>query len=454
MRQKLSVPRWIWWVFGCSFVVGFILLCSCGVGGFFAYQLVQQELPPPVTLADIKKAIPDLPIYPQAKFDERRTNFIVNRSLRRALMVDETIFILYFETADPFEKVKGWYQRQLPPLGWEYSETEDFFYRGGESLMIVRGLFSKFKFTLAYGSCALPDWLINRLEERVKQNPEDCDAWASLAYGYFCFGQWHESQKALQRATQKPLRTKDAQLRLAKLLLWIGSDEKVLPIIRAFGRDDAYWRFNEARLLLKLGKWKEAEQVLTSALASAAFSKDWEDWFHALRGIARWKQNKFQQALSDFEQAYQINTSWWQLTAWANWKLGKKERTRKIIQMAAQEDYSDAKSILKRGKKAVWLGIISAYSPYWLTKRWFEGAKVQGKWAVEVICVPESQNEALLKDAVVFAVNGQSFGSDQEFWHRLDSISEQAKEGETVNLSVWRRGKVEQVTVKFEQFFK
>jgi tetratricopeptide (TPR) repeat protein len=275
-----------------------------------------------------------------------------------------------------------------------------------------------------------------------------------LAYGYFCFGQWQESQKALQRAMRKPLRTKNAQLRLAKLLLWIGSDEKVLPIARAYGGDDAYWRFNEARLLLKLGKWKEAEQVLNSALSSATLSENWEDWLHALRGIARWKQNKLQQALSDFEQAYQIDTSWWQLTAWANWRLGKKERTREIIQMAAQEGYSDAKSILKRGKKAVWLGIVSAHAPYWLTKRWFKGAKVQGKWAVEVICVPDSKNEALLKEGVVFAVNGQLFGSDREFWRHLDSLSERARYGETVNLSVWRRGKVEQVTVKFEPFFK
>ncbi|MFN3422827.1 MAG: hypothetical protein ACK40X_14030, partial [Armatimonadota bacterium] len=62
--------------------------------------------------------------------------------------------------------------------------------------------------------------------------------------------------------------------------------------------------------------------------------------------------------------------------------------------------------------------------------------------------------EALLKDAVVFAVNGQLFGSGREFWYRVESISERAKDGETVNLSVWRRGKVEQVTIKFEPFFK
>ncbi|MFN4179651.1 MAG: hypothetical protein ACK4I8_05020, partial [Armatimonadota bacterium] len=450
--QKPSVPRWIWWMFGCTLVAGFILLCSCGIGGFFAYQLVQRELPPPVTLADIKKAIPDLPIYPRAKFDEWRTNLILNRSLQRALMVSDTVLILYFETTDPFKKVKDWYHRQLLSLGWEY--FEGYFYRGGETLEVRRDPYGNFGFALFYSSCVLPDWFVNRLEERVKRNPNDFEAWAFLAYGYFCLGRWKESQKALQRAMQKPLRSKDAQLRLARLLLWIGSDKKVLPIVRAFGRDDAGWRFDEARLLLKLGRCKEAEQVLTSALASAAFSKKWKDWFHVLRGIARWKQNKLQQALSDFEQAYQIDTSWWRLTAWANWKLGKRERAREIVQTAAQEGYSDAESILKRGKKAVWLGIVAASAPSWLTKRWFEGAKVKGKWAVEVIFVPESQNEALLKEGVVFAINGQLFGSEGEFWRHLDSLSERARYGETVNFSVWRRGKVEQVTVKFEPFFK
>ncbi len=253
---------------------------------------------------------------------------------------------------------------------------------------------------------------------------------------------------------QKPLHNKDAQRRLAKLLLWVGSDEKVLPIVRAYGDDAPWWRFEEARLLLRLGKWKEAEQVLTSAFSPVARKEGWSDWFLMLRGIACWKQNKLKEALSDFEDAYRLEQSWWQLTAWSNWRLGKRERAREIVSAAAKEGYKDAVSILKRGRGAGWLGIVSAHSPYWLTKRWFEGAKVQGKWAVEVLFAPESQNETMLKDAVVFAVNGQPFISDNEFWHRLRTMSERAKVGDAVKFSIWRRGKVEQVIVKFEPFFK
>ncbi|MEZ8221710.1 hypothetical protein GG496_001880 [Candidatus Fervidibacteria bacterium JGI MDM2 JNZ-1-D12] len=454
MQQKPSVPRWLWWLFGCSLVIGFIVFCSCGIGGFFAYRLVKQELPPPVTLADIQKIVPDLPIYPKAQFDERLTNSLQSRFSWRALMgvYRETQFYLYFRTGDPFEKVKNWYRRQLIQIGWEYCETDDFFSRGGETLIVAKNPLGGF--FLYYGNTALPDWFIQRLEERVKQNSNDSEAQASLAYGYFCFGRWQDSQQALQRAMQKPLHNKDAQRRLAKLLLWIGSDEKVLPIVRAYGDDAPWWLFEEARLLLRLGKWKEAEQVLTSALSPVARKEGWSDWFLMLRGIARWKQNKLKEALSDFEDAYRLEQSWWQLAAWSNWRLGKRERTREIVRAAAQEGYGNAENILKHGREAVWLGIVSAHAPYWLTKRWFEGAKVQGKWAVEVICAPESQNETTLKDAVVFAVNGQPFISDNEFWHRLRTMSERAKVGDAVKFSIWRRGKVEQVIVKFEPFFK
>ncbi|MCS7186948.1 MAG: hypothetical protein RMK89_08360 [Armatimonadota bacterium] len=454
MKREPSVPRWLWWLFGVGLCIGFILLCSCGIGGFFAFRLLKQEFPPPMTLADIRKIVPDLPVYPQAKFDEQTTNSFESRFSSMALMgrYGETSLYLYFRTKEPFEKVKGWYQRQLPKHGWYLHGTGGYFRRGGEILIVARNPFGGF--FLFYGSAAPPDWLIRRLEERVKRNPEDYEAWASLAYGYFCLGKWQDSQQALKKAMFKPLRNEDSQRRLAKLLLWVGSEERVLPFVRAYSGNEPFWRYGEARLLLRLGEWRAAEQVLTSALSLDGKSRDWNDWFHTLRGIARWKQNKLQEALSDFEQAYRLDKSWWQLTAWANWRLGKRERAKEIIRAAAQKGYREAENILKGGRQAVWPGIITAGAPQWLTKRWFEGAKVKGEWAVECLLVPETRNETLLKDAIVFAVNGQTFVSDDEFWRRLRVVNKWAKVGETATFSIWRRGKVERVIVKFEPFLK
>jgi hypothetical protein len=47
-------------------VIGFIVLCSCGIGSFFAYRFYRETVGPPITLADVKRMLSDLPIYPNA----------------------------------------------------------------------------------------------------------------------------------------------------------------------------------------------------------------------------------------------------------------------------------------------------------------------------------------------------------------------------------------------------
>ncbi|MFZ8852364.1 hypothetical protein [Fervidibacter sp.] len=66
MQRSSNIPRWLWWFLGCSVVIGFIVLCSCGIGSFFAYRFYRETVGPPITLADVKRMLPDLSIYPNA----------------------------------------------------------------------------------------------------------------------------------------------------------------------------------------------------------------------------------------------------------------------------------------------------------------------------------------------------------------------------------------------------
>jgi hypothetical protein len=117
MQRSSNIPRWLWWFLGCSVVVGFIVLCSCGIGGFFAYRFYREAFGPPITLADVKQMLPDLPIYPNAELDERLTNFPTSRMATSTLMADRFVLYLFFQTKDPPEKVLEWYRREMKRRG-------------------------------------------------------------------------------------------------------------------------------------------------------------------------------------------------------------------------------------------------------------------------------------------------------------------------------------------------
>jgi len=96
MQRSSNIPRWLWWFLGCSVVVGFIVLCSCGIGGFFAYRFYRETVGPPITLADVKRMLPDLPIYPNAL----PTSLMATSTFAE----DQFALYLFFQTQDPLEK--------------------------------------------------------------------------------------------------------------------------------------------------------------------------------------------------------------------------------------------------------------------------------------------------------------------------------------------------------------
>ena len=471
MQRSSNIPRWLWWFLGCSVVVGFIVLCSCGIGGFFAYRFYREAFGPPITLADVKQMLPDLPIYPNAELDERLTNFPTSRMATSTFMADRFVLYLFFQTQDPPEKVLEWYRREMKRRGWmeiplpktqvpEWAKriggvgslSSIDFSRGGNSVFVQTmpaATVGRNSFGLLCSVIGVPEWEMKRLEEQVKRNPNDSEAWASLAFGYFCAGKWVESQKALREALEKsksrPIRSLRAQRRLAKLLLWVGDDPKVLPIVRSYGDYTFDFQFSLAKMLFRFKKWQEAEQTLTSALVSLTPEYEgWRDWLHILRGIARWHQGKRKEAIEDFERAYKIDRGWFDAVVWA---YG--QEVKQILQEAAKANIPLAQTLPRKGRKAVWLGILPIREPDWLSGRWMEGVGVKGEWAVEVLCFP-TRNASKFNGAVVFAINGQPIRNWQEFWTQIRAITEKAKAGDKVTFSIWRNGKVENVDAVFE----
>jgi predicted negative regulator of RcsB-dependent stress response len=352
----------------------------------------------------------------------------------------------------PKTQVPEWAKR----IGGVGSLSSIDFSRGGNSVFfqtmpastVGRNYFVLFCFVIG-----VPDWEMKRLEEQVKRNPNDSEAWASLAFGYFCAGKWAESQKALREALEKsksrPIRSLRAQWRLAKLLLWVGDDPKVLPIVRSYGDYTFDFQFSLAKMLFRFKKWQEAEQTLTSALVSLTPEYEgWRDWLHILRGIARWHQGKRKEAVEDFERAYRIDRGWFDAVVWAYGQVGDLAKAKQILQEAAKANIPLAQTLLR---KAVWLGILPIREPDWLSGRWMEGVGVKGEWAVEVLCFP-TRNAPKLNGAVVFAINGQPIRNWCEFWTRIRAITEKAKVGDKLTFSVWRNGKVENVDAVFEPF--
>jgi tetratricopeptide (TPR) repeat protein len=311
-------------------------------------------------------------------------------------------------------------------------------------------------FELICSVVGVPDWEMKRLEERVKRNPDDSEAWASLAFGYFCAGEWAESQKALKEALEKsknrPIRNLRAQRRLAKLLLWVSDDPKVLPIVRSYGDRDFSFQLSLAKMLLRLERWREAEQTLTSMLATLTPQyENWRNWLHTLRGIARWHQGKRKEAVEDFERTYRLDKSWCAAIVWAYGQMGNSAKAMQILLEAVKADIPIAQNLLKKGKKAVWLGILPISEPDWLSGRWMEGVGIKGEWAVEVFCFP-THNSPKLNGVIIFAINGQPIRNWQEYRTQMIAITEKAKAGDKVTFSVWRNGKVENVDAVFEPF--
>ena len=476
MQRSSNIPRWLWWFFGCSVVVGFIVLCSCGIGGFFAYRFYREAVGPPITLADVKQMLPDLPIYPNAELDERLTNLPTSRMVASIFTEDRFVLYLVFQTQDQPKKVLEWYRREMKRRGWRevsLPKTQvpelakriggigtllsTYFSRGSNQVFfqtMSAATAGRNSFALHCFVVGIPDWEMKQLEEQVKRNPDDSEAWASLAFGYFCAGKWAESQKALKEALEKskshPIRSLRAQRRLAKLLLWTSNDPKVLPIVRSYGDHDFRFQLSLAKMLFRLKRWREAEQTLTSALATLTPGyEEWRDWLHILRGIARWNQGKRKEAIEDFDRAYRLDRDWFVAVVWAYGQMGNLAKAKQILQEAAKANVPLAQTFLRKGKKAVWLGILHVGEPYWLSGRWMEGVGIKGNWAVEILCFP-THNAPKLNGAIVFAINGQPIRNSHEYWERLRAMTEKAKVGDKVTFSVWRNGKFENVEAVFE----
>lgn len=468
MQRSSNIPRWLWWFLGCSVVVGFIVLCSCGIGGFFAYRFYRETVGPPITLADVKRMLPDLPIYPNAL----PTSLMATSTFAE----DQFALYLFFQTQDPPEKVFEWYRREMKRRGWrevslpktqvpEWAKrisgigtlpSLHFFHGGNEVFFHTMSAATarRNSFALLCIVVGIPDWEMKQLEEQVKRNPDDSEAWASLAFGYFCAGKWAESQKALKEALEKskshPIRSLRAQRRLAKLLLWTSNDPKVLPIVRSYGDHDFRFQLSLAKMLFRLKRWREAEQTLTSALATLTPEyENWRDWLHILRGIARWNQGKRKEAIEDFDRAYRLDKNWVGAIVWAYGQMGNLAKAKQILQEAAKANIPFAQILPRKGRKAVWLGILPIGEPDWLSGRWTEGVGIKGNWVVEILCFP-TRNAPKLNGAIVFAINGQPIRNWQEYWERLRAMTEKAKAGDKVTFSVWRNGKFENVEAVFE----
>jgi S1-C subfamily serine protease len=132
-------------------------------------------------------------------------------------------------------------------------------------------------------------------------------------------------------------------------------------------------------------------------------------------------------------------------------KWAIRQKRSKFLLEAAKANIPIAQNFLKKGRKAVWLGILPISEPDWLSGRWMEGVGIKGEWAVEVFCFP-TRNSPKLNGVIIFAINGQPIRNWQEYRTQMIAITEKAKAGDKVTFSVWRNGKVENVDAVFEPF--
>lgn len=470
-QRQSSLPRWLWWLFGCGLIVGFFLFCSCGIGGFLAYRFFREQAAPPLTRADLRRLIPDLPIYPNATFDEAMTNFPSNRLLFKTHSDESGAHFhlaICFRTRDRFQKVANWYRRTLRQRGWseepltarrmpEWARhvtsalmANTMFYRGGVYLFLQR--------QPSYGviiQCVIqgvPDWEMQRLKKRVGERPDDGAAWATLAYGHFCLGRWELAKQAAKKALRHLPPTVPSQSQLALTLFWMEDHCNALPLLEKLAKETNRWQwsFYQAYCLYEAKRFAESERVLTAMLP---FVPDrYLDGVYLSRGSVRLRLKRVADGLADYEQAYRRNRRWWRTLAWHCWWAGKRERAWQVVKEAAKFD-PFAQYLLARREKAVWLGICDAWSPFWMTGRWVKETGIKGEWAIHAVVVSHSCNFKALKGALVYAVNGTPFMNEKVFMQRLDQLSMTARTGDFVELSVWRKGKMEKVKARFEPFF-
>lgn len=477
MAQKSSTPRWLWWFLGCSLVVGFIVLCSCGIGGFFAYRFYQQTAAPPLTFAEFQKLVPDFPIYPNAQFDETMSNLPSHRMLRGKFgQVEKQVFIVpaVFRTHDSQQKVLNWYRRELQRLGWEELELTQqmpewvkhltaatgfstHFKRGG-NLVLFQGLPSS-GFQVHCFVTGLPDWEMQRLQERVKENPNDGEVWTRLAWGHFCLGQWQDAKNAAQKALANVPEKAQTKLLLAMVLAEMGEFQRALSLVEELVKkplapmDERLAWGIYAACLGKVGRLKEAEQALTKILASRFGDTEVKATILVARGSIRWKQGRISEALADYESAYKQDPSHWRILVQTYMRVGKRDKAIEVIKAMAKTD-KFAQYVLRCERRAVWLGIYRAHSPSYMSGRWVKNSGIKGDWAIGSLISRHSKNWAVLEDTLIFAVNGKTFKNEREFMTMVDELCIRSKPDDKVIFSVWHQGKIEQVIAQFEPFLK
>ncbi len=471
---KKSSSRWLVWFLGCSFFVGFIIFCSCSIGGFLAYRFYQQVAAPPLTFAEFQNLMPDFPIYPNAKFDEMMTNLPPNRMIR-GKFVEEGFFELsaVFRTKDSMPKVLDWHRRELRRIGWrELRFTQEApewikhltkvtgfsaYFTRGSNMVFFQSIPSGFQIhCLLIG---VQDWEMQRLQEQVKANPNDGEAWSKLAWGHLCLARWHKAKEAAQKALLHPPEKTQTKMLLALILVETREFKEALPLVEELVKkplplkdESLAWQIY-AICLSEVGRLKEAEQVLNKALASRFGDLKTKAMLHLSRGSILWRQGRISEALADYETAYKQDPSLWRILAYAYIRQGKWGKAMEVVKAMAKTD-KFAQHVLNRKGKAVWLGIYHAQSPFYMSGRWVKNSGIKGNWAVELIVSRYSQNWAVLENALVFAVNGKNFKNERAFKAMIDELCTKAKLGDKVIFSVWRNGKVEQVIAKFEPFFE
>ncbi len=474
--KTASPPRWVWWLLGCSFVGGFLLFCGCGVLGFWGYRLFQQHALPRLTWEQVQQLVPDLPVYPNAQFSEQLTNFPLYRLMPKmsAELKDrgERLLLIAFRTSDPPSKVLEWYRRTLVQQGWWEEETRELaqahpllqktvnpfrrrFWKGN-SLLMFRAL-DAHHFVLG---CSLPGlfpWEMKELEEQVQRQPQDGEAWAQLAWGYLCIAQWDKAREAALKAASHPPEKVSLKALLAETLLELDEPEKALPLFKEVvlsaeklpTRMRVHWQLLYIACLAGTKQFAEAEKALTRAMAS--WPKAWQIHACALRSLLRWKLGRREEAVKDMAVAFERDSGWWQILVHQYWQLGRKDEAWAVVRKVADKD-PFARLLLSRRQKTPWLGIYSGEAPRWMSGRWIAHSKVKGAWCVRPLLSPRSRNFTALDKTLIFAVNGKTFASSGQFQRVLYNLCVNARIGDTATVSLWRKGKFEQVTVRFEPF--
>ncbi len=474
--KTTSPPRWVWWLIGCSFVGGFLLFCGCGVLGFWGYRLFQQHALPRLTWEQVQQLIPDLPVYPNAQFSEQLTNLPPYRLMPKmsAELRDqgERLLAIAFRTSDPPSKVLEWYRQTLVQQGWEeekqelaqvhplLQKTAEAFgvnlFRRGNSFLAFQTL-DAHHFVL---QCSLPGlfpWEMKELEERVQRQPQDGEAWAQLAWGYLCVAQWDKARAAALKAAAHPPEKVTLKALLAETLLGLDEPKKALPLAKEVALSAeklptsmrAYWQWLYITCLAETKQFAEAEKALTRAMAS--LPKAWQSYALASRSHLRWELGRREEAVKDMAAAFERNSGWWQRLVHQYWQLGREDKAWAVVRKVADED-PFARLLLSRRQKTPWLGIYFGEAPRWISGRWIAHSRVKGAWCVRPYLSRQSLNFAALDKTLIFALNGKTFRSGGQFQQVLYNLCAHARIGDTATVSLWRKGKIEQVTVRFEPF--